>query len=741
MAVIFVCVTAWLGSLLLITNAVLEGPYIGTVFTTAENGPGIVAGHVRETSPAALAGLEKGTVIRAIAEPLKGSRMVLSDVSGVHERSETGTYENWSKVTSEKGMFWRFLNSGNVLLLELETGSVLSLKPGSGRNLSTIPHESWIALVHSLLVLLICVAIAVYALPSVLINLLYLSGLSLSANILCNAFRASEELTFSPELSGTLYVVSNVSALVFAYGLLALLWHTPRPPTRFPFARFALGFAILAFLNQHFQVFAFPIHPFQFPYLLAITIAVILAIRKWIRSSGNPIDRATLSWVLLSIFVAVIPWVFVFSLPIVFGQKPLISPVLSGLILTLVFIGFGLGAFKYRLFGMRLIWRRSIVWLAVGICVLVIHLVLLSALAWTPQQALTTAVLVASWVYFPLKTFIDTRLVRKSAISVEQATRTLFENLASIPDLDEFDGRFVRFLRDLFRADNVEIIRDSSIEKTVIRNDGLSLHVSAAGKPDTFVLTGRNAGRSLFSVEDRKVADVLTELASGIYKQKSAEFEQRTNDRIQIVRDLHDDVGAKLLNLIYAVPDDDRIRGIAEQALKALKDSFMTIEDFEDLDLEGYWADIWERQNQRMLSAGLETRFVTDFAGARFLGARDLVNLKRILEEHVSNILKYADRDVAVEGSAELRRNGDFVVQLRNGLSFGQTIGMPGGRGFDNMRARARECSAEIKLLEIASENCAGGDAENHRDGEAEIENVTHRTGYFDFFFRLPLTA
>lgn len=743
--VIFVCVTAWLAGFLFATNAILDGPYLGAVFKTNAGMPGVVVTWVSNEGPASRAGLENGAVIRAIAAP--ASRMVLSDVSGVHDRSETNTYDKWTRVTRERPALWDMISSGD-LVLELEAGENVSLRPADGRSWSSLPAEFWISAVHGLAVLLICVGIAVFATPSILINLLYLTGLCLSANILCHALRSAGEFVFSPGLSGYLYVASNVSAVLFAFALLALLWHTPRPGirlqfSRLPFARLALGFAVFAFLVQHFQWFAFPIHPFQFPYLLAIVLAIALTAAKWIASRGKPVDRAVLSWVLLSIFAAVVPWAFVFSLPIALGGVPLANPNLSGLILTLVFIGFGFGAFKYRLFGMRMIWRRSLIWLSIGICVLLVDLVLLTRLQWTPQQALTTAVLLASWVYFPIKGFVDALLANKTAISVEHATRTLFERFASIPDLAEFDGRLVRFLKDQFKAQNVGIVRGECLDHATIRDDGFCLAIPAVGQAvghavgpaggqqDTYVLSGRNDGQALFSAEDRKIADILSELATGIFKQKAVEFEKRTEDREQIIRDLHDDVGAKLLNLIFAAPVDSRLRTTAEQALKALKDSFLTIEDFEDLDLESNWAEIWKMQCERLTSTGLRTDFVSEFTGSRIIGARDLVNMKRILDEHVSNILKYADKTIVVEGSARLRPDGDFVVQLRNGRTVGQTFLMAGGRGFANMQARAKESSAEIRLGNAKSLESSGEAVENN--------DVPVRADSFAFYFRLPL--
>lgn len=694
---VFLCMAVWLIWVLLATGAILKTPYLGAEFVRNGGEPGVRVEAVVPAGPAARAGLVDGDVVTALRDPETESEHILSDVAGVHDRSEVGSYADWARVEVERDAIWAFFATGTVDLV-LGDGRTVRLAFPPGRGLATLPASYWVGLAHSFAVLLIGAGFAAFAWRTTLVGLLFLSSVSLSINILHHAFGIGEEFVYPPGLQAMIYFMGNLSAPVFAYALLAMLWHTPRPPNRLPFATLAVGFAVLAFVVQHFRWFAFPVHPFQFPYLLAIVLAVGLIAWKWIAFRGDPIARATLSWVVLSIFLAVVPWFFVFSLPVLFGGAPLVSPNLAGLILTVIFVGFAFGAIRFRLFGMRTIWLWTLVWVATGAGLVLIDIVLLTQFHWQQLQALPTAIVLASWAFFPIKNYIHHRMAARTSVSLKEASLNLFDRLNAVTVLAEIDGRLARFLMDLFQASEVDHRLSAETGHVTIGENGLALTFPAVTREGAFVLRGRNRGQRLFSGEDRAAVDSLIELARRIHDQKGRELSVRETDRRQIVRDLHDDVGAKILSMIYAAPEGSSLRSHAGQALKALKDSLMTIENEEELDVAANWTPFWEEQADRLRVAGFTVSLDTDFDGARVLDARDFVNMKRIVEEHVSNTVKYADKAKAVNGRTHIRENGDFLIEMTTGIAAGTGQLRATGRGLANIRARAEESGATVRI-------------------------------------------
>lgn len=691
----FAILSAWLACVLFASFGILDLPRIGAVFSTNDGAVGMSVKDVRAGLPAHRAGLRDGDVVTGIRSVRSGDGMTLSEAAGIRGRHQAGSYELWARARSERAKLWTLIEKGDVVL-ETRDGRELTLRIVNDRVWTDLPAAYWLILVHSFAVIAISAGIAAFAPHSAVTGLLLVSGASLSANLLSHAVRTALELVFSPTLADFVYLSSNISSVLFAFSLLALLWHTPHPPARFPFAALSVGFGLFAFAVQHFQLFAFPLHPFQFPYLLALVAAVVLLSVKWIRARGRPLDRAALSWVALSIFVAVVPWIAIYPLPIILIGRPLIDPDFAGLVLTAIFVGFAFGATKFRLFGIHAIWWRTLIWLSIGIGVVLLDAVFLSLFNWSQQQALPAAIMLASWLYFPIKNFVHDRWVNRNAFSLDDAGLKLFDHLTAIADPDEFNGRFIGFLRKLFRVADVEIDHVGGRKAASILDNGLGLSVPALDEDHAYVLRGRAGGQRLFSDADRKAANVLLRLARGIRDQKIREFDLRNADRARIVRDLHDDVGAKLLALIFAARDRGDIGDRAQQALRALKDAMLLIEKEESADIDAEWPAVWREQAARLVAGGFDADMSLNFSGARVVAMRDFVNLTRIVEEHVSNILKYASRDVKVTGVARLTANGGFAIEMNSGNSGGAIEST--GRGAGNMRARAEECRARLDV-------------------------------------------
>lgn len=696
-AIIVACSVAWLLCVVIATNFLLQTPYLGMDVVSIAGEAGVTVESVAKDGPANKAGVEPGVKLTSVGVFEQDLMHQLTIGAGVHDRSEVNNYADWNLVRSDRIIIWEAMRSSTVTFVGSD-GAIYSIKTDSRRELFQFPFGFWLSASESILVLMLTLGITLFAPASPAMKYLLISGISLSTNMLAHAFRACEEFVLAPAMSGMIYVMGNLSAPVFAFGLLALLWHMPKPPSRFPLGAVGLSFALLSFIIQHFQLLSYPVHPFQFPYLAAIVSALVLTVVKWFRSGDKPVERAVLLWVLLSIVVGILPWIVLFSLPILVGTGSLVKPAVAGQSLVIVFLGFALGTVKFRLFGIRAIWLQTLIWLTVGGGIVAVDLFILFTLHWNQEQALPAAILLASWSYFPLKSLIHNRFINRNAVSMEDTAKRLFLHLASVPDPTEFNGRFMGFLRQYFQAQNVEIDVNAAGRKATILENGLVLRVPSMSKNSAYLFSGSFKGKRLFSDANRKTADILYELANGIYQQKLQEYENAETARALILRDLHDDVGAKLLDLIYATPEDSSERALARQALKALKDSLLTIEDIDGLDLENRWVEFWSEQETRLQNVGFGVDFTTNFIGSRIISARDFVNVKRIVEEHVSNILKYGCKNQPIKGSVELLQNGEMKLKIGNSVDSAAEHTTSTGRGFLNMQARAKETSAQLSV-------------------------------------------
>ena len=175
-------------------------------------------------------------------------------------------------------------------------------------------------------------------------------------------------------------------------------------------------------------------------------------------------------------------------------------------------------------------------------------------------------------------------------------------------------------------------------------------------------------------------------------------------ERERIYRDLHDDVGAKLLSLVYRSGSPEAA-DLARSALQDLRDVVSTTQP-ENLALEAICADWRAECEQRLRDAGIALDWTQrgEFDGLH-LSQPQALNLGRVLREAVSNIIKHAQA-----GRTHVQVNAGatgFLLEIRDdGIGCQGDGGRPPGRGVRNMAMRAGRIGAEFSRHRPASGGC-----------------------------------
>jgi signal transduction histidine kinase len=205
-------------------------------------------------------------------------------------------------------------------------------------------------------------------------------------------------------------------------------------------------------------------------------------------------------------------------------------------------------------------------------------------------------------------------------------------------------------------------------------------------------------------LEDRVEAK-QAELRASYARMRQLETEQAVaEERERIYRDLHDDVGAKLLSLVYrsATPDD---ADLARSALQDLRD-VVSRTGADSFDLEEVVADWRAECERRLADAGiaLDWQQAGDFDRLRLTQPQAL-NLGRILREAVSNVIRHAGAG-QVMVSLE-RRDGHLSLAVRDdgrGCDGGPEQRL--GRGVRNMEMRATRLGGSLRRGNAAPRGC-----------------------------------
>ncbi len=163
-------------------------------------------------------------------------------------------------------------------------------------------------------------------------------------------------------------------------------------------------------------------------------------------------------------------------------------------------------------------------------------------------------------------------------------------------------------------------------------------------------------------------------------------------ERLKIYRDLHDDVGSKLLSIVHA-DRDSKLGQMARSALESLRQA-VSRANTPDQSLTGFLSDIREETELRLHGSGHEVHWqqpeqVPDL----IIPSAIAFNLNRILKELVSNIIRHASAEQVRVQVEFLPTQWNILIE-DNGLGFQRHAVQ--GNGLHNIETRATEIGAEV---------------------------------------------
>jgi signal transduction histidine kinase len=160
-------------------------------------------------------------------------------------------------------------------------------------------------------------------------------------------------------------------------------------------------------------------------------------------------------------------------------------------------------------------------------------------------------------------------------------------------------------------------------------------------------------------------------------------------ERTRITRDLHDDVAARLLSLVHRV-QDPAVQTQARDALGALRHIIYALDDKTPLPLPDLLNELQAQMRERARLHGIEVVWQEPgtLPDVQF-GARENINLQRILAEAMSNAIRHcAPARFTVQLWIEAQ---DLHMHFCNDGAILQTEDWVAGKGTNNIRSRMNE--------------------------------------------------
>lgn len=241
----------------------------------------------------------------------------------------------------------------------------------------------------------------------------------------------------------------------------------------------------------------------------------------------------------------------------------------------------------------------------------------------------------------------------------------------------------------------------------LLQNDIYMLHFAA---PVLFFMIGMamtsryvrvlNEFELLNTELEQRVREKHAQLEVSFMRMREMEREKATREeRERIHSDLHDDVGAKLLSLVYRAGSPENA-DLARSALQDLRDVVSrTLDD--TFDLEDVLADWRNESEQRLRDAAIDLDWRQDgtVSGLKLTQPQAL-NIGRILREGLSNVIRHAKAST-VRLTVSVKSDGLHIRLEDDGVGEPRERPCVSGRGLLNMQNRAKKLGAVLRHYSV----------------------------------------
>jgi signal transduction histidine kinase len=317
--------------------------------------------------------------------------------------------------------------------------------------------------------------------------------------------------------------------------------------------------------------------------------------------------------------------------------------------------------------------------------------------------SLTLALFISLAVYAAARQWLMTQLISRKRISTERMFEHVYRMAREVQLQPQSAAEQLRrLMRELF--DPIEArVAARRTQRSQVLSDGTQLVVpvpelraSDGAVPGAIVLGFADRGRRMFTEEDARLTDRVVDLIARAVAFDQAVEHGRMEERARIAQDLHDDIGARLLTLMYksTTPEmEDYVRHTLKD-LKTLTRGLAAPNHPLTHAVAEWKADI----TQRMSDAGCELTWSFTCDHDFDLSVVQWSALTRVLRELVSNVLAHAQATL-LQIEIQFER-GTLTLAVSDDGVGRQPQGWSHGLGLGGVRKRVKQLGGDVAWLE-----------------------------------------
>lgn len=426
--------------------------------------------------------------------------------------------------------------------------TVVTVSPGR-RPITDLPAAFWVQLLTGAGTLLIGAFVFALRPKDIATRLFALSGAMVTLSALSAAVYSSRELAIDGGTFRLLSAINHIGSLGFGMAMIALFLIYPRQLVPLKALWIVPAVFVPWLAADVLRLAPTQAAGSQLPTLIEMLLIVAAVFVQWIVNRRDPRARAALTWLGLSVIVCAGAFVSLIIAPVLIQSAPAMQQGYAFGFFLLIYAGLSLGVARYRLFDLS-DWAFQIGFYTSGtLLLLAIDSALILLLQMQQTMSLGIALLLVGFGYLPLRNTLWNRFVANTSSTDHEVFRSVIDvSLANTTT--ERSTRWRTLLGKLFNPlaieDTVENISDVSV-----RDEGTELLLPALADTSALVIRYPWRGRRLFSTAHQELARELVRLLRYTEEGRRAYERGSMEERSRIARDLHDDVGARLLSGLY----------------------------------------------------------------------------------------------------------------------------------------------------------------------------------------------
>lgn len=544
---------------LVITVLALRTPWLGLTLTTADDNRGLLI--ERATGPTHL--IAPGSRLLSLSAgagfglgPQRSATHVdLQTLDLIEDPGLLPSFADVLRLMTRQSQILDILRQPTVML-EWDTPSgarqTASATPLPTRPLASLPVMYWVQLLAGLLALILGSWVWVLRPHDWGARMFALTGAMMLTFTLPAAWYSTRELAVDGVWFSLLSGINISGAILFGCALIAIFLCFPRPlvrPLQLLWIPLVFGSLLVAELLR-----LWPMPLGNLITLVQTLVAVGCVVWQWRATRQHPASRAALRWVALSALVGAALFVVPMAAAPLLGVAPPVSQGLGFVFFLIMYAGIALGVARFRLFELDEWAYRILLWIAGVVLLLVVDAILLWALHFTPALSLGLALLLVGFLYLPLRNWLWQRLVSRHGVHEDTLFRSVLDVVLE-PDDARRSGQWEKLLHTLYRPLELRALPDTVVTEPRIADEGLALLLPGTAGAPSVQLRYPWQGRGLFSREHLRLARRLLAFLAQADASRAEFAHGVAQERQRITRDLHDDIGSRLVTSLHQATD------------------------------------------------------------------------------------------------------------------------------------------------------------------------------------------